>query len=84
VFVADKRIDGVKVQSRNDTTLATGVLHVNVAKDTHVNILDSDQKTQIAAGYGAQEYGLPVGKYYVKVAGQTEPVEIKRDQVTEF
>jgi hypothetical protein len=84
VNIFDKRIDGVKVQSKNDTTLATGVLHVNLDKNTHVEVLDSDQKTQITSGYGTQEFGLPVGTYYVKVAGQSEPVQIKQDQVTEF
>ena len=84
VKLGGKVVENVEVKSRSDSVITLGVLRVHAAKETHVAILDQDQKTQLAAGYGDNEYGLPIGKYFVKVAEQTEPVEIKANEVTDF
>ena len=84
VLVNNKPITDVAVQSRNDSKVLTGVLHINAGKETHVELLDADGKPKLTSGYGEQQWGLPVGKYLVQVAGQNEPVEVKLDAVTEF
>lgn len=38
----------------------------------------------VRAPYGNQLIGLPIGTYYVRVAGQSEPVTIADGKVTEF
>lgn len=35
-------------------------------------------------GYGNQAVGLPVGTYQLKIAGQTEPVTVQEEKITEF
>jgi hypothetical protein len=84
VLVNNKPVNDVTVQSRNDAKLSTGVLHVNAGKETHIQLFDADGKAKLIAGYGEQQWGLPVGKYVVQVAGQNEPVEVKQDEITEF
>ncbi|MEA2711407.1 MAG: hypothetical protein QOF78_4008 [Phycisphaerales bacterium] len=84
VTVNAKPVADVTVQSKHDAKLSTGVLHVNAGKDTHVQLFDADGKTKLTSGYGEQQWGLPVGKYNVSVAGQSEAVEVKLDEVTEF
>jgi hypothetical protein len=84
VVVNNKPVPNLAVQSKSDTIVSVGVLHVSAGKDTHIDLLDSDGKKQLASGYGEQQWGLPPGKYFVRVAGASESVEIKADQVTEF
>ena len=84
VKIADKTIKDVTVTSKNDTLISTGVLRVHASKNTHVAILDADKKTEITTSYGDHDFGLPIGQYFVKIAGQTEPVEVRKDEVTEF
>ena len=84
VSISGKKVAAVNIAARNSSTIATGVLHINAAKGTHTEVLDDDHKTTLVGGYGEQQIGLPVGSYFVKVAGQSEAVEIKKDQVTEF
>ncbi|MEA2708500.1 MAG: hypothetical protein QOF78_1101, partial [Phycisphaerales bacterium] len=50
----------------------------------HVELLDADGKTKLYSGYGEQQWGVPIGKYQVNIAGQTEAVEVIEDKVTEF
>jgi hypothetical protein len=84
VIINAKPLPGIAVRSRNDTKVTTGVLQVHAGEKTHVQLLDADGKTRLISGYGEQQWGLPVGKYLVLVAGSSEPVQINEDQVTEF
>ena len=84
VIINAKPLANVAVQSKSDTKVATGVLHVHAGDKTHVQLLDADEKAKLTSGYGEQQWGLPIGKYLVQIAGQSEPVEITEDQVSEF
>jgi len=72
------------VVAKSDTIIQVGILRVSAGKDTHIQILDTDNKTQLTSFYGTQDVGLPVGNFNVMVSGQSAPVEIKAGQVTEF
>jgi hypothetical protein len=84
VVINNKPVSNVQVQSKDDTVVSVGVLKISAGKNTHIELLDADGKKQLTSGYGEQEWGLPPGKYFVKVAGSSEPVEIKAGEVTEF
>jgi hypothetical protein len=84
VVVSGKRVAGAPVRPKCDTTIVVGVLRVSAGKETHIVILDSDNKTQLTSVYGSSDVGLPIGKVNVQVAGQSEPVEIKAGRITEF
>jgi hypothetical protein len=84
VTINSKPVADVAVESKHDATLRTGALKINAAKETHIVLLDADGKTQLTSGYGNQEWGLPVGKYHVQIAGQAEAVEVTEGKVTEF
>ena len=84
VLINNKPVGEVVVQSKNDSKIRTGILHVNAGKSTHIQLLDADGTTKLLSDYGEQEWGLPVGKYHLQIAGQTEPIEVTEDQVTEF
>jgi len=84
VSMYGRRVDGVQVTSRNDAKITTGVLRVHASKETRTEVLDQDGKTPLGNAYGDHEFGLPAGKYFIQVNGQSEPVEIKPDQISDF
>ena len=77
-------LGNVEVRSKCDSQLPVGVLHVNAGKDTAVAILDAAGKKQLTQFYGPNDVGLPAGKYNILVSGQTAPVEVKTNEVTNF
>ena len=84
LVISGARVGGAEVKARHDTRIPVGVLRIATsAKDTTVAVLSAEGK-QLNTGYGSREVGLPAGKYLVRVAGQTAPVEIKAGEVTEF
>jgi len=84
VEISRKRILGVKVEPAHDTRVRVGVLRVTALANTRVDLLDASDQRALTGGFGTQEFGLPVGRVQVKVAGQTETVTIVAGQVTEF
>jgi hypothetical protein len=84
VVISGKRVAGAPVVAKSDTVIQVGVLRVSAGSNTHVEILDADNKTQLTSFYGTRDVGLPVGSFNVMVSGQSAPVEIKAGQVTEF
>jgi hypothetical protein len=84
ISVSDKKVAEIEVGSRQDTVLKVGALRINAGKDTRFDVLDSDKKTKLVGGYGTADFGMPVGTYYVQVAGSVEPVTVEEGKVTEF
>jgi hypothetical protein len=84
VSISGKRVAGVTVRSGNDTQIKVGVLRINASEGTRVELADTVTKEQVASGYGAEVFGLPIGEIGVQIAGQTENVVIEAGQVTEF
>ena len=85
LVISGARVGGAEVKARHDTRIPVGVLRIATsAENTTVAVLSADGSKQLNTGYGSREVGLPAGKYLVRVAGQTAPVEIKAGEVTEF
>lgn len=84
VVVANKRITGVPIQSGQETHLLMGLLRVVYTGMDRTDVYDSDKKTLLVKDYGTLRLGLPVGKYWVKMAGRMVSVEIKNGQVAAF
>jgi hypothetical protein len=84
VAISGRRVTGVTVRSGNDTQIKVGVLRVNASDGTRIDLTDAVSKKSVAAGYGTQVFGLPIGSIGVQIAGQIETVDIEAGQVTEF
>src|SRR6185369_540997 len=84
LVVANKRITGVPIQSGQETHLLMGLLRVVYTGMDRTDVHDSDKKTLLVKDYGTLRLGLPVGKYWVKMAGRWVQVEIKNRQVAAF
>lgn len=84
VAVANKRITGVPIQSGQETHLLMGLLRVVYRGMDRTDVYDSDKKTLLVKDYGTLHLGLPVGKYWVKMAGRLVPVEIRSGKVAAF
>lgn len=84
LVVANKRIAGVPIQSGQETHLLMGLLRVVYTGMDRTDVYDADKKTLLVKDYGTLRLGLPVGKYWVKMAGRMVPVEIKNGQVAAF
>lgn len=84
VVVANKRITGVPIQSGQETHLLMGLLRVVYTGMDRTDVYDSDKTTLLVKDYGTLRLGLPVGKYWVKMAGRMVSVEIKNGQVAAF
>lgn len=84
VVISGKRVEEVTIRSGHDTKLRVGVLRVTAGGGTRLDLLDAASKTVLTGGYGSQQFGLPVGKVDVRVAGQSETVTVKDRQITDF
>ena len=84
VVVAGKRLAGVPIQSGHETHLLMGLLRVVYKDMSSTEVYDSDKKTLLVKDYGTLRLGLPVGKYWIRLAGRTVEIEIKDGQVVEF
>lgn len=84
VVISGATLGNIEVRSKCDSLLPVGVLRVNAGKDTAVAILDADGKKQLTQFYGTDDVGLPAGKYNISVSGQSAPVEVKANEVTNF
>ena len=47
-------------------------------------MLAADSKKALTTGYGAQVIGLPVGTFWVQIAGGSEAVTIQDGKITDF
>jgi len=84
VVVSGKRVEGVTLQSGNDTTVKVGMLRVTAGGGTRIDVLDPDTKQTLTGGWGNQQIGLPLGQVSVRVAGQTQTVTIEDGKITDF
>lgn len=84
VVVAGKRITNLPIQSGKETRLLMGLLRVVYNDMSRTEVYDSDKKTLLVKDNGTLRLGLPIGKYWVKLAGRMVEVEIKDGQVVEF
>jgi hypothetical protein len=84
VVIAGKRVTGVPIQSGQETRLLMGLLRVVYTDMSRTEVYDSDKKTLLVKDNGTLRLGLPVGKYWVKLAGRMVEIEIKDGQVVEF
>lgn len=84
VVVAGKRVADVPIQSGQETHLLMGMLRVVYKDMSKTEVYDSDKKTLLVKDYGTLRLGMPVGKYWVKLAGRMIEIEIKDGQVVEF
>ena len=84
VMITGKRVEGVTIKSGHETTVKVGLLRVTAGKDTHIYLLDTDQKRQLASEYGTHVLGFPIGTVHVQIAGQMEAVTIQEGKITDF
>ena len=84
VVVAGKRVAGVPIQSGQETRLLMGLLRVVYKGMDRTEVYDADKKTLLVKDYGTLRLGLPIGKYWVKMAGRMVEIEIKDGQVVAF
>jgi len=59
-------------------------LHVTASSGTRIEIVDRGNGKELTSGYGTDVYGLPIGAVGVRIAGQTETVEIEAGKVAEL
>jgi hypothetical protein len=75
----------LEVQSRSDTVVLTGALRVEASANTAVGVFaDPECTKQLIHFYGVRDVGLPLGTYYVRISGKSEPVKIEEGKITEF
>lgn len=84
VVVSGKRLAGVPIQSGQETHLMMGFLRVVYKDMSSTEVYDSDKKTLLVKDYGTLRLGLPIGKYWIRLAGRMIEIEIKDGQVLEF
>jgi hypothetical protein len=84
VVVGGVSVPSVRVQSKSDTRMKVGALHVIAASGTHVEVLDAAGAKELTNFYGEKTVGLPAGSYRLRIAGQLEPVRVDADAITEF
>lgn len=81
--VSKKRLP-IEVKSGHNTIPTCGVLRIHAGSNTAYKVFDADQKTQLAGGYGNADVALPIGTYYVEIAGGREPVTLEDGKIVEF
>lgn len=84
IVVAGKRVTNVPIQSGQETRLLMGLLRVVYKDMSQTQVYDADKQTLLVKDYGTLRLGLPVGKYWVKLAGRMVEIEIKDGQVVAF
>ena len=84
VAISGARVDGVTVRSGHDTRLRVGILRIQTGGSTRADVLAADSKKALTTGYGAQVIGLPVGTFWVQIAGGSEVVTIQDGKITDF
>jgi len=84
VAISGRRVEGVEVQAGHNTILRVGALRVHAGSGTRVDVFERGGKDSLAAFYGVNDVGLPVGQYDVQIAGQRASVAIKENAITEF
>lgn len=82
--ISGKRLIGLPIESRSDTRVRLGSLRIQADKQTGVAVIDADGQTRLVDGYGAKEYGLPPGEYFIEISGQREKVKVEDGKVTDF
>lgn len=83
VDIEGARVLDVEVAVRRDTIITVGALRVRAPAKTEVKVLDTTGK-RLDWYFGSFEMGLPVGDYLLEFAGQTHPITIDENRITEF
>jgi hypothetical protein len=84
VVISAKRVEGVTIQSAHVTKMKVGVLRVTAGGGTRVDVLDPNTQQALVGGFGNNQFGLPIGKFNVRVAGQSEAVTIQDGKIKDF
>jgi hypothetical protein len=84
VQVCGRKIADVEIQPKAKTRLRLGGIHVQLDASTRFEIYDESGKEKLTDGYGDKFVGLPIGRYQVRIAGKSAPVEIEDGKVAEF
>lgn len=84
VEVQKLRLTNVPVKAGYDTRVKVGALRVTADNSTTYHVLDEAQQRELAKGYGKSVFGLPVGRYVLKIRQHDEPITIGDGLVAEF
>lgn len=84
VEVQKVRLANVPVKAGYDTRVKVGALRVTADNATTYRVLDEAQQREVAKGYGKSVFGLPAGRYVLKLRQRDEPVTIGDGMVAEF
>ncbi len=76
------RVASVPIQRGADTRMRAGVL--NVMMNSRWDLYDDTKTSHVTGAYDSLRVGLPVGKYYMKVANVFGEVIIKDGQIINF
>ncbi|MHC4709180.1 MAG: hypothetical protein ACYTA3_01800 [Planctomycetota bacterium] len=82
VVVSGVKLENVAIDRRSDTTVRLGALAISLSGNAHWGVYDASKETRYTDGYGSGTIALPVGTYFVGMAGGYLEVEIKDGQVT--
>jgi hypothetical protein len=84
VVVNGMRLQNVYLGRGMDTRVRCGALNVTLDSGTAWAIYASDGETRVDADYGSMMVVLPVGTYFVELAGDRMEVAINDGRVTDF
>ena len=84
VVVAGKLVNNVPIHSGKETRLRMGLLRVVYNDMSLTEVYDADKKSLLVKDNGTLRLGLPVGKYWIKLAGRMVEIEVKDGQIVEF
>ena len=78
------RLAAVPVQAGFDTRVRVGALRVSTDNATTYHVLDAADQHELAKGYGHSIFGLPVGRYVLRLKQDDKLVEIEDGGIADF
>jgi hypothetical protein len=82
VKIFDETVKSVPVQGGMDTRIRMGIF--SIAIDSYWAVFDQTKKIKVTDAHGGLKIALPVGKYFLMVAGSYKEIVIKDRLTTEF
>ena len=78
-------VETLRVALENlDLADAARALLVEAGEGTKIELLAEDEKTVLTWGHGVLFEGLPPGRYFVRIAGQSAAIDVAAGVVTGF
>jgi hypothetical protein len=84
VVVNGMKLEDVYLGRGMDTQIRTGALNIMLESGTSWAVYRKDGETRVAADYGSAKIVLPIGTYFVALAGDMMEVAIIDGRVTDF